>query len=135
MSLFKILKGDSSRISQDVTAFHEGYAYLTPDDGGFYIDSVVSGANKRIRINPKSTPVQVTLTAAGWSNKKQTLSVTGVTANSNGLVSLAQTATDAQRTAAQAAGLRATGQGAGTITFEADEAPTVDLPVSVILFT
>ena len=42
MALFKILKGDSSRISTDVTPFHDGYAYFTPDDGGFYIDSEIT---------------------------------------------------------------------------------------------
>ena len=34
MALFKILRGDSSRISPDVTPFHDGYAYFTQDDGG-----------------------------------------------------------------------------------------------------
>ena len=29
MALFKILKGDSSRISTDVTPFHDGYALTT----------------------------------------------------------------------------------------------------------
>ena len=33
MALFKILKGDSSRISTDVTPFHDGWAYFTPDAG------------------------------------------------------------------------------------------------------
>lgn len=53
MALFKILKGDSSRISTDVTPFHDGYAYFTPDDSGFYIDSEDNGVQKRHRINPE----------------------------------------------------------------------------------
>jgi len=52
MALFKILKGDSSRIDTSITAFHDGYAYFTPDDGGFYIDSEDNGVQQRIRINP-----------------------------------------------------------------------------------
>ena len=52
MALFKIMRGDSSRISTDVTAFHDGYAYFTPDDGGFYIDAEYNGEQKRYRINP-----------------------------------------------------------------------------------
>lgn len=52
MSLFKILKGDSSRIDLETTPFHEGWCYFTPDDGGFYIDTIVGSTNKRIRINP-----------------------------------------------------------------------------------
>ena len=54
MALFKILKGDSSRISTDVTPFHDGWAYFTPDDGGFYIDSEDNGEQKRHRINPNT---------------------------------------------------------------------------------
>lgn len=51
MAIFKILKGDSSRIDTKTTPYNEGYAYFTPDDGGFYIDAEVSGSQKRIRIN------------------------------------------------------------------------------------
>lgn len=35
--LFKILQGDQSRISLDITPFHEGWCYVTTD-GGFYVD-------------------------------------------------------------------------------------------------
>lgn len=35
--LFKILQGDKSRISLDITPFHEGWCYVTTD-GGFYVD-------------------------------------------------------------------------------------------------
>ena len=44
MALFKILKGNSSRLP-DVKAT-EGYAYFTPDDGKFYID--IATANKAV---------------------------------------------------------------------------------------
>jgi len=65
--LFKILKGDSSRISMDVTPFHDGWCYYTSDDGGFYIDSVdESGAKKRTRINP--APYVKTFSASEWRN-------------------------------------------------------------------
>lgn len=52
MSLFKILRGDSSRISPAVTPFRDGYAYFTPDDGRFYIDAIVNNTNNRVCINP-----------------------------------------------------------------------------------
>ena len=88
MALFKILKGDSSRIDMSITPFHDGYAYFTPDDGGFYIDSEDNGEQKRIRINPQnsgsSTAVTATLLASGWSGGQQTLTIEGVTADSNG---------------------------------------------------
>lgn len=51
MSLFKILKGSSERISTSVTPFHDGWCYFCSDDGGFYIDSEDNGEQKRTRIN------------------------------------------------------------------------------------
>lgn len=102
MALFKILKGDSSRIGTDVTEFHEGYAYFTPDDGGFYIDAVTGGENKRIKINPSgnNTSVNAVLTVDGWNNNVQTVTVAGMTASKNGQVGIAQSATAAQVQAA-----------------------------------
>jgi hypothetical protein len=64
MSLFKILKGSSSRISKTSTPFHDGYAYLTPDDGGFYIDAEHDGIEDRIRINPDTVSKATTLETA-----------------------------------------------------------------------
>ena len=37
MALYKFLKGDSKRISTDITPFHEGWIYVT-NDGYMYID-------------------------------------------------------------------------------------------------
>ena len=54
MSLFKPLKGDSSRISLDVTPFHDGWAYFTPDNGGFYIDCEVDGEQRRVRVKSQA---------------------------------------------------------------------------------
>lgn len=51
MAQFNIVKGDSSRISTDITPFQEGRFYLT-NDGGLYVDAVVNGENKRIHLNP-----------------------------------------------------------------------------------
>ena len=65
MSLFKVLRGDSSRISTDVTPFHDGYAYFTPDDGSFYIDintgTTEAPNNQRSKLNAKDAE---TLTGA-----------------------------------------------------------------------
>ena len=138
MALFKILKGDSSRISTDVTPFHDGYAYFTPDDGGFYIDSEDNGEQKRHRINPVnssgSTAVSATLLSGGWSSGEQTLQISGVTAESNGVIGLSQSVSDAEMEAAKNAELYVCGQGRGTITIAAyGETPTRDIPVVVIL--
>ena len=54
--LFKILHGDSSRISTEITPFHEGYCYVT-HDGYMYIDINIgtkeSPNNQRIKLNAK----------------------------------------------------------------------------------
>jgi lysophospholipase L1-like esterase len=44
--LFKILHGDKTRISTDITPYHEGYCYVT-HDGEFYVDM----NNKRVKLN------------------------------------------------------------------------------------
>ena len=139
MSLFKILKGDSSRISTDITPFHDGYAYFTPDDGGFYIDSEDNGEQKRIRINPPytggtSTAITAVLTESGWSGGQQTIIVDGVTAESNGVVGVTQNITDEEMEATKKAELFVSEQGAGMITVVAfGETPTCDIPVVIVL--
>lgn len=79
MSLFKILKGDSSRISMDITPFHDGWCYFTSDDGCFYIDSIVeNGTQKRTRIGGGSSADTVftkTFQSADWTNGKITIPV------------------------------------------------------------
>lgn len=47
MALFKILKGGKDRINTTTTPLHDGYAYYTEDEGGFYIDT----ATERTKIN------------------------------------------------------------------------------------
>lgn len=138
MALFKILRGDSTRISTDITPFHDGYAYLTPDDGGFYIDAEQNGEQKRIRINPPSsggsTAVTSTLLASGWSSGKQALAIEGVTADSNGVIGVTQDITDEQMEAAKNAELYVCAQGAGSLTVTVlGETPTCDIPVVVVL--
>lgn len=52
--LFKILHGDDSRISTDITPFHEGYCYVT-HSGYMYVDvnigTIESPNNQRIKLN------------------------------------------------------------------------------------
>ena len=52
--LFKILHGDASRISTEITPFHEGYCYVT-HDGFMYIDMNIGTEevpnNERIKLN------------------------------------------------------------------------------------
>lgn len=134
MALFKILKGESSRIDTSVTPYHNGYAYFTPDDGGFYIDAESDGSQKRIRINPPSKSISATLTASGWSSKKQTLTIQGITAESNGMIGVAQNATAAQVEAVKDAELYISAQGTNFLTITAaGTVPSQNIPVSVIV--
>lgn len=138
MSLFKILKGDSSRIDTSVTPFHDGYAYFTPDDGGFYIDSEYNGVQSRIRVNPvngsASTAITATLFADAWSSSQQSVTIEGVTADSNGFVGVTPGISDTQMEATKLAELHVCGQGANSITVAAfGDIPTCDIPIVVIL--
>ena len=55
--LFKILHGDESRISTDITPFHEGYCYVT-HNGNMYIDMNIGTEelpnNQRVQLNAKN---------------------------------------------------------------------------------
>lgn len=54
MATFKMLHGDESNISLDITPFHEGWAYITTS-GYYYVDlnigTVESPNNQRIKLN------------------------------------------------------------------------------------
>ena len=138
MALFKILRGDSSRIDLETTPFHDGYAYFTPDDGGFYIDSEVNGEQKRIQVGAKgggsSKAYFGTLLASGWSSGEQTLVFEDVNADSNGMMGVPQTISDTEMEAVKTAELYVCGQGAGTVRVAAfGDVPTRDIPVVLIL--
>ena len=69
------------------------------------------------------------LTVAGWSGNSQTVSVAGVTATSIVWVSPTPESQDAYGSA----GIRATAQGEGTLTFTCAEVPTEALTVNVVI--
>lgn len=135
MSLFKIFRGDSARISTETTPFHDGYAYFTANDGGFYIDADHGGKQERICINPKSRTVVTTLLASAWVNGRQTIAINGLGANQNGVIGVAQNITEEQIAATRSADLYACAQSDGALTVAADgEIPKCDIPVVIILF-
>lgn len=136
MALFKIVKGDSSRIDTSITNFHDGYVYFTSDDGGLYIDSEYNGAQRRIRINPAvgSVAITATLFASGWVSGQQILTVNEVRADTNGIIGVTQSITYEQMEAAKSAELYVYAQGNGTLTIAAlGDTPTCDIPVVIIL--
>lgn len=133
--LFKILKGDSSRISKENTPFNEGYAYFTPDDTGFYIDALVGEDEERIRINERSRTISAVLTADGWSGQIQAVPVQGLSEAANGVIGLANDITPLQRDKAISAGLQVVSQVTGAIVISAaDEAPDCDIPIIISIY-
>lgn len=108
--LFKILHGDESRISTDVTPFHEGWAYVT-HSGNYYVDMNIGTVevpnNQRIKLNAKDAETlggtslgsilnsisdtidkvtTITLPVSGWIEAtnvySQVVTVAGATINS-----------------------------------------------------
>lgn len=83
----------------------------------------------------KPTAVSVTLTAAGWdaSTKKQTVTVSGVSADTATQVVWVTFLTEAALDAYMDAGIVPVSQGANSVTFRADTIPTETIPVTVVM--
>ena len=79
----------------------------------------------------KPKRVSVTLPASGWNSsaKTQTVSVAGVTATANCIITAAP---DSYMAYAEA-GVRCTAQGAGTLTFACETMPTADVAANVLI--
>lgn len=86
---------------------------------------------EKTKLEGLSAPVSrtATLTVAGWSNKAQSVSVAGVTANSIITVTYAP----ASRAAWIDADVYCSAQGAGTLTFACDTVPTQALTANIVI--
>ncbi len=88
-------------------------------------------------INTKSAmsyAVNATLTAGGWSYGRQTVTIDGLKAESNGMASLAYDCSEEQRQAAAAANLRIVSQNEGNIIFTVDgDEPNIDIPIIILV--
>ena len=91
----------------------------------------VSAAVKGTDYAGPSVGVSVTLSASGWNAnaKTQTVSVSGVTATVNLIITAAP---DSYMAYAEA-GVRCTAQGAGTLTFACETVPTADVAANVLI--
>lgn len=76
--------------------------------------------------------VPVTLTAGGWQNNTQTVTVSGVLADENAQL-IQPVPYLSSRAAYNAAGIEATAQGANSLTFTCTTAPSVSLSVYVVI--
>lgn len=94
-----------------------------------------SSTYSQLSFDSESTVVYCTLLSSEWSDGKQTLSVDGLTAESNGIIGIAQEATEEQLTACAGARPYISGQSDGylTITMSGDT-PDCDIPVIVIIW-
>ena len=135
MALYKPMRGDSSRL--EAQEFHDGYAYLTVNDGKLYFDAIDDNNNeKRILINPDqetTVSVEFMLTASGWVDGVQTVEIEGVTPSKDGFVYLSEYATAEQADAiAEADTDISQSEGALTFTCKGD-VPTIDIPCYVVM--
>ena len=91
----------------------------------------VSAAVKGMDYAGPSVGVTVTLSTSGWDAdaKTQTVSVSGVTATANCIITAAP---DSYMAYAEA-GVRCTAQGAGTLTFACETVPTADVAANVLI--
>lgn len=101
------------------------------NDSGFQTASQVATAvqNGVAGKQDDFTVVSVNLPASGWSSNQQTVAVSGVTASTE-IVVVSYSPGSYQ--AYTEAGVRATAQGAGSLTFACDEAPSADLVAEVM---
>lgn len=121
---------------------NENQLYLTPAEGVITSETdpvfTASPANGITSANitawnGKSTvsSVSVSLTVANWSSNSQTVSVTGVTASNNVVVSPAPSSIDNY----VASGIKCTAQASNSLTFTCTTTPTSAISVNVLILS
>jgi hypothetical protein len=102
----------------------------------FELYNITSKSWEPVSMGGNSEPVYCTLSASGWSNGEQVMTVTGLGKDQNGVAGLTQDISAAGLEAAKNAELFLCGQGDGTLTVVANgTVPTCDIPVVVILLS
>lgn len=82
----------------------------------------------------KSNVIQITLSANGWVNNTQTISISGLGATQNGSIDIANSATMDQHTEARNARMTISAQDTGSLIIKANGVvPTVDIPVTITM--
>ena len=119
------------------------YFTVCQDDGYIYLydksatPSATSGKFKKFEggggTSGSGELYTVTLLASAWASNSQTLTVTGLKADDNGVVGMLNTATDAQLEAARNAVITVTTQAANAVTFSCENEPEIDIPVGILV--
>jgi hypothetical protein len=125
-TLTGLLKGDGTSVS----AAEAGTDYVAPITGkGLSTNDYTT--EEKTKLEGLSAPVArtATLTVAGWSETTQTVSVTGVTADSILTVTYAPASHDAWLDA----GVYCSAQGEGTLTFTCATTPVAALTANIVI--
>lgn len=106
----------------------DGVLYICTDDSS--IDTLIESISPAdIGAAAQTIPATVTLSLSGWSSNKQTVSVNGVTVNSNVVVSPAP----ASFAAYGEAGVYCSAQASGKLTFTCTDTPSAALTVNILI--
>lgn len=118
-----VMDGAEGQPGKDGHTPEKGVDYWTEEEQS----EIKSDVIETVRQNQKSA--SVTLAAAGWAGKSQTVNLGGVNANS--IVVVSPDPAEDNFTAYAESGVRCKSQGEGTLTFICDEVPGVALAVNV----
>lgn len=113
---------DSSKLKRSGIAFGTSTSTFLRNDGTW---QEVGGGGVSM------STATASLATSGWSSNQKTVSVSGVTASNNVIVSPAP----ASMTAWAAAGVYCSAQGAGTLTFTCSTVPTSALTANVLILS
>ena len=104
---------------------------LTKTANGYeYADAPVKSVNWKTGVVNLYSTITVTLTVAGWNNKTQTVTATGVTASNDVIVAPAPSSIENYTDAT----IYCSGQWSNSLTFTCDTTPTSAITVNVMIF-
>lgn len=106
-----------------------GQNTVSTDVGTLSVSFIREPVTRRA-IMPKAKPV--TLTLVGWNNKSQTVSVSPIS-GVEGTQLIQPVPASGSKSAYEAAGVQASAEGVGTLTFTCDSVPESDLTVYVVV--
>lgn len=124
---------DSGKKPADFVAAVDGKGLSTND----YTNEDKAEVEKVKNKADKSTAPTATLTVEGWTGDvapyTQTVAMSGITASTNFVIGLSESATTEEQDASRESVLFASGQGDGTVTINAKNKPSIPLPVTAII--
>ena len=114
-----------------VTSFNGRTGVVTPQSGD-YTAAMVGAMPADAELPSPLKMVTIILTTAGWSNKAQTATVSGILADETKQL-IQPVPSSASKTAYYDAGIQCSSQAQNSLTFTAETTPTVDLTVYIAI--